>query len=405
MDLLLHLALGACLLLGGLSLPACLYLALLSLVSVVPRRQPSGSRSRFAIVVPAHNEAQQIGATVASLKALDYPSAQFDIVVVADNCSDGTAACARAAGATVLERQDAQLRGKGYALEHAFAHLLQLDRHDAAVVVDADTLVSQNLLRAFAGRLEQGALAVQGHYGVSNPQASWRTRLMTVALAMFHRLRSLGRERLGVSAGLRGNGMCFTLQLLRQHPHKAFGLVEDVEYGIAIGRGGVRIAYADDARVYGEMVSNAAGSQTQRQRWEGGRSQLVRQVLPGLVGEALRRGDAMLLDLACDLAVPPLATLGLSVVVQLGLVAALWGLSAGGTLVWVATCLAAANALGLVAYVGRGAVLSELGLGALTALMWAPIYVVWKFVLMLRPGRKNQAWVRTQRETEKSPPR
>jgi hypothetical protein len=137
---------------------------------------------------------------------------------------------------------------------------------------------------------------------VRNPDASWRTRLMAVALAMFHRLRSLARERLGVSAGLRGNGMCFSSALLHKFPHKAFGLVEDVEYGIALGLGGVRVAYADEAKVLGEMVSSAAASESQRQRWEGGRKLLVRQKLPLLMGQALRQRNLMLFDLALDLA-------------------------------------------------------------------------------------------------------
>src|SRR5205823_3666605 len=101
-------------------------------------------------------------------------------------------------------------RGKGYALAHAFEHALDDGFADAVAVVDADTSVSPNLLRAFAGRFDRGAVAAQAEYGVSNPEASWRTRLMVIALSLFHTLRSLARERLGVSAGLRGNGMAFS---------------------------------------------------------------------------------------------------------------------------------------------------------------------------------------------------
>jgi 1,2-diacylglycerol 3-beta-glucosyltransferase len=151
-----------------------------------------------------------------------------------------------------------------------------------AQVVDADTLVSKDLLQSFAGALQHGAQAVQGNYGVSNPMASWRTRLIVLAMAMFHRLRSLGRERLAVSAGLRGNGVCFTTELVRKIPHQAFGLVENIEYGIALGRAGVRVVYADSAQVFGEMVADAAGSRSQRQRWEGGQMALVKRDLPML---------------------------------------------------------------------------------------------------------------------------
>ena len=51
-------------------------------------------------------------------------------------------------------------------------------------------VVSPNLLRAFAARLDAGASAVQADYAVRNPDASWRTLLMAIALAAVHSLRS-----------------------------------------------------------------------------------------------------------------------------------------------------------------------------------------------------------------------
>ena len=169
---------------------------------------------RFAVVVPAHNEQDGIAATVENLLAVDYPKELFSVVVVADNCSDETAARAEKAGARVFVRHDDKLRGKGYALAHAFERLAA--EVDAIVVVDADTVVSPNLLLAFAARIQAGAKAVQADYAVRNPNAAWRTRLMAIAFGAFHVLRSLARERMGLSAGLRGNGMCFTTALLKK---------------------------------------------------------------------------------------------------------------------------------------------------------------------------------------------
>ena len=92
----------------------------------------------------------------------------FRVLVVADNCTDSTAALARAAGAEVLERDDTERRGKGYALDFAFHASQAHGWADAVVVVDADTEVSANLLEAFAARIENGAKAIQAHYGVLN---------------------------------------------------------------------------------------------------------------------------------------------------------------------------------------------------------------------------------------------
>src|SRR5206468_8955692 len=120
----------------------------------------------------------------------DYPAELRRIVVVADNCSDGTAAAAEAAGATVLVRRD-ERRGKGHALAFAFERSRADGVAGAVVVVDADSDVSPGILRAFAAHPEQGEEALQAEYAVRNPADSWRTRLMVLALALFHGVRSL----------------------------------------------------------------------------------------------------------------------------------------------------------------------------------------------------------------------
>ena len=394
---------GLLILLGLMALPFAGYLGLLTLFSQRQPRRQASRVYRFALVVPAHNEAGHIGATLTNLAKLDYAAAQVQILVVADNCTDNTAVEVEACGVRVLRRQDEVRRGKGYALDHAFNVILKEAWAEAVVVIDADTVVAPALLAAFAMQLEAGARAVQGDYTVRNPEASWRTRLMLVALSMFHRLRSLARERLGVSVGLRGNGMCFLVETLQQVPHRAAGLVEDVEYGIALGHAGIRVAYADAATVYGEMVAGGRDSESQRQRWEGGRAQLLRQELPDLLRAAWRGKSGLLLDLAFDLMVPPLSYVALILLV---------GSSSAGLLVWlqgltpstlVALALWGAQLLCLLAYVLRGAALSDQGLRAYAVLAWAPLYVAWKILLAVRGRmrRGSTAWVRTAREPER----
>lgn len=372
----------------------CAYLLLLTLLSArVPPPSAQKLERKFSIVVPAHNESAGIAPTVKNLLALDYPRDRFDVIVVADNCADDTAERATAAGAKTLVRQNAELRGKGYALHYAFERLAP--DCDAVVVVDADTLVSPNLLQAFAARLDDGARAIQADYAVRNPEASWRTLLMAIALGCFHIVRSRGRERLGVSCGLRGNGMCFSRKLLEEVPHQAYSIVEDVEYGIRLAQAGNRVYYADEAHVYGEMVSSGAAAGSQRQRWEDGRRQLVRQHGVPLLQAGLRQQSGLLLDIAADLLLPPLAKLG--VLVTLGFAAALSMAAFTTSLpyslpVW-SFCFAT-----LLLYIFRGWMLSGTGAKGLFALVCAPAYAVWKVGLRLRRKAPPSVWVRTERE-------
>jgi 1,2-diacylglycerol 3-beta-glucosyltransferase len=396
----LQTVLGTVLMLAALPVVfACGYLALLALLA---RRgtapPPPPPRLRFDVVVPAHNEELGIQSTVASLLALDYPRELYRVVVVADNCTDRTAELARGAGARLLERRDSARRGKGYALAYAYAASVQDRFADAVVVVDADSIASPNLLSAMGARFAAGEEAVQACYGVRNVSSSWRAQLMAVAFACFHDVRSLARERLGLSCGLRGNGMGFTRELLRRVPHAAYSVVEDLEYGIQLGYAGVRVAFAAEAHVLGEMPASAAASRTQRDRWEAGRRGVKRAHVVRLLYTALVRRDRVALDLALDLLVPSLSTLVIAIVT--GTAASLLALRLGYEAAPALT-LWGASLLALTGYVAKGCTLVPHGARTLAALARAPYYVAWKVAVRLRPSQARQGnWVRTSRATE-----
>jgi cellulose synthase/poly-beta-1,6-N-acetylglucosamine synthase-like glycosyltransferase len=377
------------------AVPPATYLLLATLLSGrerAPRR--SSQQLKFNVFVPAHNEHSVIARVVASLRRIDWPIDRFRIVVIADNCTDDTAEIARTAGAHVLERHNLELRGKGYALAYAFEHSAAEGWADAVVVIDADAEASSNLLEAFATRIESGAYAVQAHYGVLNPMASWRTRLMTIATAAFHIVRSRARERLGLSCGIRGNGWCVTHGLLARVPYRSFSLAEDLEYGIEIGMAGLRVHYADEAHSNADMVSNEKIANTQRKRWEQGRFQLIRQKTGPLLRAAMQRRSTVCLDLALDLLVLPLSYVALSVIalVVLSAIATWWRPIFA---IWLALGLFSAGSI--AAYVLRGWQLSGIGARGLLDLARAPLFLIWKILLMLK-RKSSTEWIRTERE-------
>ncbi|MBK6853961.1 MAG: glycosyltransferase [Burkholderiales bacterium] len=376
-----------------------LYLLLATLLSGRPvptlAPQPAALRQRrFDVIVPAHDEAAVITDVVASLRRLDWPADCFRIWVIADNCRDATAALARAAGAEVQERSHPTLRGKGHALAWTFEASRLRGWAEAVVVVDADSAVSPNLLAAFSARIGQGAGAMQAHHRVLNPQASWRTRLMAIAMTAIHQVRSRGRERLGLSCGIRGNGWCVTHRVLLQVPYCAYSLAEDIEYGITLGLAGQRVFYVDEAAVAGLMVSSERAARSQRERWEQGRWQLVRSRTTTLLRAAPGAGGRVCLDLALDLLVPPLSQVAVGIVLLIGL-AGLASLLDAALLTWLWVGLACGACLML--YVLRGWQLSGVGWRGLVDLLRAPFFVVWKLALLLR-ARGSGVWVRTRRE-------
>jgi 1,2-diacylglycerol 3-beta-glucosyltransferase len=388
---------------GAATVPGAIagvYLAVLSVPAKLTS-PPHKSTLRLAVVVPAHNEAADIEATVTSLLNTDYPTSNRRVVVVADNCTDNTAALARDAGAEVFERHNLELRGKGYALEHAFEKLTDEGLTDAVVIVDADTIVSKNLLTACASRLAAGELVVQADYQVRNSETSWRTRLLHIAFTGFHEVRSTGRERFGLSCGLRGNGMAFSMEALRRVPHSAFSIVEDLEYGIALGKDGIRVAYAHEAWVRGHMPSEAKTSETQRSRWEGGRRLIRATHGRSLVAGSIKRKDKLLADLAADVYVPPLGQLGTAMIATSAL--ALAGSAIASEVTgrsWKSPLVAGVGVLGLIVHVEEAWRRSGTGANGLFDLVRAPIYVAWKFgrrIAERGTGSVPGEWVRTER--------
>src|SRR5690554_4277659 len=140
-----------------------IYYLLLALAGLFGKRcrREHLPQSRFAVIVPAHNEAPVIGKLIDNLLELDYPRQLYDIYIIADNCRDHTARVARDSGVMVWERFSRNRRGKGYALADALEMIGLTGAdvsapYDAVVIFDADNLVASNYLRVMNNRLLEG---------------------------------------------------------------------------------------------------------------------------------------------------------------------------------------------------------------------------------------------------------
>lgn len=381
-----------------------LYLVALSIASMGEHgsmASPAGGRSkRLVVIVPAHDEESLIGRCVGSLLGQDYPAALFRVVVIADNCSDETAARAEIAGAEVMVRTDVAARGKGFALRWAMDTLLAgPNPPDAIVVVDADSVADPGLLAALAFGLESGHEVVQADYTLLEDGGVERSEMARIGFLLFHRVRFSGRARLGMAANLVGNGMLFSRRVLEEHPWDAFTGVEDLEYSIRLRLSGIQPYFAGAAKVAGPGPASRSGAVRQRLRWEGGRFHVVRTQLGRLVGAAVVRRDPRLLDAAIDLATPPLALLaiavtagafvtGIAVVTRL---AAPWAIAP-----WLVAVLA------IPAFVVIG--LRSAGTPGSTwrVLLKAPTFLAWKALTYVRllKGFDVARWERTDRGPE-----
>lgn len=371
------------------------YLLLLTAAALIAKRETApragAPTNRFIIVVPAHNEELLLPQLLTNLNQLDYPRSLYAVHVVADNCSDHTAEVGRTCGAIVHERFNTELRGKGYALEWLLEQIWQSGaQHDAVLFLDADSVVSQNFLRVMDARLAAGQRVIQGYYAVLQPEGAWSVGLRAVALTVLHYLRPLGRMVLGGSTGLKGNGMVFAADILRNHRWSA-SLTEDIEYHMGLILAGERAMFAPDAVVWAEMPNSLRASQTQNERWERGRMDMVRTFVPQLLREAIKRRSFLLFDAAVEQIIPPFtAVAGASVAL---LAAALALKTPLGIAIAVAIVLAQA------VYIFSGLLLAKAPWAVYKSLLFAPAFMIWKIWLYVRLllGLKPREWVRTAR--------
>jgi cellulose synthase/poly-beta-1,6-N-acetylglucosamine synthase-like glycosyltransferase len=370
------------------TLPLVLELTVVTSALFLPRRKTQLSHSRqignLTVIVPAHNEELLIARCVASLRASANNAAK--ILVVAHNCTDRTAEAARGAGAEVLVFTDPAAHGKGHALRHGFQAAMN-GGADAVAIVDADSTVSANFIPMVRQSLGEGADVIQCRYEMKSISEKGNSGLASLAFRGFTFIRPMGRDRLGLSAGILGNGFAITASTLREVPYEAFSVVEDVEYHLHLLLARKRVRFIEYAVVSAELPVSRTGEISQRSRWEGGRLRVARMwALPLL--RQIARGRFSLIEPLLDLAGLPLA-FGVS-----GILAA---------------CLIPTPAVRVYGVVSLAVVITHVLLAAwagphffktLRLLAMSPLYILWKFRLvpkLLRASQSEAAWIRTSR--------
>lgn len=358
-----------------------------------PQASHGAARPSCAVLIPAHNEQGVIGRTLATV----VPQLQSGdrVVVVADNCSDGTADEARAAGAEVLERHDTVNRGKGFALAAGIAHL-RLSPRAVVVLVDADCTVEAGSLDALVQSAFATKHAVQGVFLMYPPDArNVRNVVSAFAFLTKNLGRPLGMHRFRLPVPLTGSGMAFPYGVIRDAKLASGDIVEDLSLGLDLAIAGHGPTLCPSARITSYLPTSEGAMAKQRTRWEHGYLSVLLKRSPQLAVAGLKRRKPKLIAAAIDLTVPPLSLLVMAgVAAFVACAVAGWWFGVFGPAAFVLAALLA-MAVGLVlvwARFGRSYLPGR-------AMLSIPLYVAWKLPIYLRfvKGREKE-WVRTARD-------
>ena len=228
-----------------------------------------------------------------------------------------------------------------------------------------------------------------------NAAESPTSALRWLALSLMNYIRPLGRNVLGGSSTLTGNGMCLTHEMLTRHPWQAFGLSEDYQYYLSLVASGEKALFVPDANVRSVMPTTARQLKTQDIRWEtisADASAWQRRIAWRLFSEGVRRKSWVRLDALAELLTPPLSALAggcaLLLVAAIALLAPLQ------------IIVAALLTLMLLAYVGSAFALLRPPWSVYRALVYAPAYIarkLWIYFVLRRLRKNTTTWVRTSR--------
>lgn len=282
----------------------------LRLPTALPR---SPTVHRFAVLVPARDEALVIGHLLDSLASQEYPKDALHVYVACDGCTDATPRISRDRGARVLERDGAGPPGKTANLSWAIGQL-SLDSYDAVIVFDADNVVHPQFLARMSDELaaHPQAEAFQGYLDAKNPDDSWVTRVYALSFWFANRFWQLARENSGLSVNLGGTGELLRVSLLRRLGWKWSSLTDDLELTCEVVLNGGRVHYVPTAIAYDEKPIDLDASRVQRARWLRGHYWAFRRYAGLLVVAAVRKRDPAALDLALHLAIPGRAAMSYS---------------------------------------------------------------------------------------------
>ncbi|TFB67659.1 glycosyltransferase family 2 protein [Cryobacterium sp. Hz9] len=234
----------------------------------------------ITVLIPAYNEEASLSATLSSLLSQSHRPER--VIVVADNCTDGTAAVARSHGVEVFESVG-NTKKKAGALNQVLARILpDQGDNDIVMIVDADTTLDAGFLAAGVARFtsDRALMAIGGlFYG--EPGAGLLGQMQRNE---YVRYSTQIKRRRGMVFVLTGTASMFRSRALRAvassrgdtipgnhgDVYDTLALTEDNELTIALKSLGALIISPSECTVVTEVMPTLRSLWVQRLRWQRG---------------------------------------------------------------------------------------------------------------------------------------
>lgn len=259
-------------------------------------------KGRIAYLIPAHNESDVIYDTVRSIiEKQNYPGELFDIYVVADNCTDDTAALAEKAGAKVLIHNDPDPSHHMalYPLKYGVDYLINLTEnpYDMVVHLDADNHINEDFSLFMNDAYQSGVDLARPYEGAINASQNFFTKACTIFYMFDSRYGSRMRERLHLAAHVNGSGAMMSVRMLKATGgYDSVTISDDTEYWFNRLEQGYKGHFVEDAVVYEDMPSSLKDTYNRNKRIGAGGAKLIKSRVFKMFGKFFTTGNFSYLE-------------------------------------------------------------------------------------------------------------
>jgi cellulose synthase/poly-beta-1,6-N-acetylglucosamine synthase-like glycosyltransferase len=352
--------------------------------------KPVTKQYDFGCIITAYKNAEIAKPLIDSL--VKQPYNNFHIYLVADESDTSGFQHVKHEKLSIFRPEPLRLKAKS--IIYAMSNFVR--EHEYTIVFDADNLAHPDFLQEINKYCNQGYLAVQGQRTAKNLDTIYAC---ADALGEFYKnyIERYVTYLLGSSAVISGSGMAVETRTYRsylespeieqgQHLWKKMLQEDKILQNDLIGKKNTVIAYAWNAIVYDEKVTNGDQVETQRSRWLFSYFQNFKNsssiLLKGLFGLSWNRFYFGLVTIA-----PPLFIL----------VFVAFGMALVSLFVSLPWALALFGALGIFS----GTVLWTLKLSNVPPKVWEAVLAIPSFILrqvkgLLKMGNPNKNFVHSE---------
>lgn len=294
----------------------------------------------IAVFIPAYKEDAVIVDVAKNALKQDYPTNNYDVVVIADSMKDDTLVKLRELPIIVVE-VSFENSTKTKALNAAMNTLKR--NYDYALILDADNVMELEFLSKLNDAFQNGYQVVQGHRKAKNLNTSFAV-LDAASEEINNHIYRRGHRALGFSSGLIGSGMAFDYQLFKSTMKtiKAVGGF-DKELEFELAKKKIKIEYLQEAEVLDEKIQKSSDFSKQRKRWLSTQVVYLKKYFVTGWVQLLCHGNVNFFDKMMQMFVPPrVLLLGLTTIFTMFYVVNeyLFGLSTNvPTIFWVITAV------------------------------------------------------------------